>query len=329
MALDWTGIDAFTREKIMPGVADNIFDDNILMKLLKSKGKMESIDGGKVILELLEYGEHTAESFSSRGQFSQTSGNQDIITDAQFDIRHYHVPVTIWEIDEIMNKGEAAIENYLKKIMANASKSLKSKLEEDLFNETVNGTSTSIDGFIQMIDDGASGDTVLGTAADFKSYGSISSDDASWWKANCTDLAGAAPTLEDIKNMLSTCNHGSDTVDVILTTTAVRDYVETLIEPNQRFNDPKLASLGFNELQVKGVPIVALDTIPNFETTEEYMLFLNLDYIKFRYVGKNNFRFDEWIKPTDYAKRTGHIYWSGNLTCTNRSNQGKILGISV
>ncbi len=103
-----------------------------------------------------------------------------------------------------------------------------------------------------------------------------------------------------------------------ITTQALYEKYEALLESQIRYTDTDMADGGFQNLLFKGAP-VTFDSDTNLATK---MYFLNTKYIQL--VAHS----DVWFKPTPFVRPTNQdavfsqLLCYGQLTCSNRARQG-------
>ena len=324
-----TGIEAITRNLILPKLHDNIFEENVLLSELKKRGNYKSTSGGLKVEEELEYGKSTVTTYSTSNNVLGTSQTDDLVTRTQNDWRHYEAAIVLSGLKALYNQGNEALVDYVTTKVKNAHKSLEEQVSADLYNDQSNsgvtlpaGDAEGINGLTQICDDGTEANAT---------YANIARGSYTWWKANTQDLSGAAITIKDINTMLTQCANGNDRVTFSLAKAVVVDYLKSLLTPNQRFSDAKLAEAGFENIKIGNAIIVADDSVPMYDTSWYRMFHLNLKYLYLRYHKDDNFSLDKegYVVPAGSRKKTSHIFWSGNLTCSNCARQGQTRNFAI
>lgn len=335
MALNWTGINALTREQILPKLVDNIFKKDPLFALMKAKGAM--VKGtGKSYTQLVEYGIHTAESYTATGNYTTVTGNQDLATDARYDWKYFHTTAKLYGVYEGMNKSSATqLENYIKTIMNNAMKSLKDKISSELFNELSTGDTDGMTGMQHIIDDGTGADPLVGGGGDttrYKTVGQIDGSSYTWWKSPVTDLAAAVIAIANIKQLLTTIKVNGGNPSAILCDPDTADKIESLVADKQRFNNVTMASLGFQSLDIHGVPVIPVNNMPawvNDTASYHQILIPDFDYLKLHHLEDDEFKWDSWTQATTGRFRTSNIFYTGNLDTSKRAAHGKLVHFAL
>ena len=323
MALDYNNLSALTRDKYIPLLVDNIFNSNILTHRMLRKSKASA--SGNKVLQPLEYAKADAKGFYSGYDVLDTSPTE-VFTDAAYDWVQGYATISISGKEEMLNDGAERVIDLVEAKVKNAEKSIK-----DLFGTTLFGTNTAV----------ASGFLGLGAIVDDSgnSIGGIDSSSYTWWKAqeasdsssstgaysDLVDPADAGYIHKQIRNMYGKCTVDNDTPTIIVTTQVIFDAYEESLSAQKRFgaSSKSLADAGFQNLLYRGTPIVVDDHCPGGE-----MYFLNEKYLQFRHHRKRNFAFENFQKPVNQDAAVAKILWLGALTCSNRSRQGKITGLS-
>jgi hypothetical protein len=114
---------------------------------------------------------------------------------------------------------------------------------------------------------------------------------------------------------------GNDQPTIIITTQALYEKYEDLLDDQIRYTDTDVADGGFQNLLFKGAPV----TFDGACTSGE-MMFLNTKYLQL--VAHS----DVWFKPTPFVRPTNQdavfsqLLCYGQLTCSNRARQGYLFG---
>jgi len=303
-------INTFCRNKVIPVLYDNIFMSNVIHNRFFKKPK--KWDGGEFIEAPIEYAKNTnAESYA--GATALTIANVEIATKARLPVRQYNSAITITGVDEAMNKGAGKIIDLVTARTKNSYKSLADLIVTGFFAAQAN---TKIDGVGGVF--AASGATT---------YAGLCPNDFAEWKSN----GGAGPTavngdltLAKLQTDWSACSIDQDTPTLIVTTSDIWDGIEaTLIEKNKRYEDKKMANLGFENITLHGKPIVH-----DSHCTAEALYLFNERYLKVWILGGMNFKFIPFSSPVNSDTKTAHTRWYGNLLCTNVYKQGQMTGIT-
>jgi hypothetical protein len=123
------------------------------------------------------------------------------------------------------------------------------------------------------------------------------------------------------------CVRGNDKPDLIVCSNDLYAIYEASLQANQRYMKSDKASLGFSELQYKSADVI-FDSNTNFGTTAEIGYFLNTKYLYVVQHSEAQWTQDDDKVPVNQDAVVIPIYWMGNMVCTNRSLQGKLIDVS-
>ena len=169
---------------------------------------------------------------------------------------------------------------------------------------------------------------IVGTSNDGPSasaIGNIAADGSNntWWRSSVTNVGGAL-TVAGMATMYNNVSVGNDQPTIIITDQDEYEKYESLLTGNIRYTDTDMADSGFQNLLFKGAP-VTFDADSNLDGK---MYFLNTKYLQL--VAHS----DVWFKPTPFVRPTNQdavfsqILCYGNLTTSNRSRQGLLVGLT-
>lgn len=312
MALTYSEISAITEKYFRPKLIDNIFKSNVLFARLRDK--QEKIDGGERMLMPVAYATTTAAGSYYGAQSLDTTPN-DQITSAEFLWKTYYANITITGLDELKNAGDAAKVSFVKSKVQIAEKSLAYALGNDIYSL---GTDTvALDGLRHAVNTGAA---VYGGAS--VTYGGISRTDYSWWNAQA-DVTTTVLSISAMETLFGLCTIGNVHPTLIITTQSIWDDYFTLLQPQQRFMDSKMADAGWANITFRSVPVVVDNRCPTY-----YLFMLNEEYLKLFTHTKRDFKFEQFIKPVNQDIATSKIYWAGILACDNPRLQGVMTSIA-
>lgn len=297
----------------MPKLVDNVFSARPLVYFLKQAGQVRQISGGaKIVIPLIHGENSTAASYSAYDPILITA--QTGITSAEYNWKQFAATIAISGIEEAQNNSEEQIIDLLEAKTMQAEESISEAFDEMFITSGLTSNAT-----------GNSGKDWLGLAALVKdststSIGGINQVTDTFWKSYKEPTAGAL-TLAQMATAFNTVSVGNDQPNMILTTQALYEKYEALLQPQLRFSDNKTADAGFLNLVYKGAPVLFDKYVPATE-----MYFLNTKYL--RLVGHN----ENWFKPTPFVRpnnqdaRYAQIVCYGELTISNRSRQGVLTG---
>ena len=312
MPLNYDAIAALTEKKYIPELVDNFFKSHALLVLLKERA-YKPFTGLKIV-EPLIYGELSG--VTSYDAYDPVTYDQNTpITAAEYDWKHLVAPIIWPKTDEIKNNGsDVQVKDAIQAKVQIAEESLKKAFATQIYGDGTGNSGKNITGL---------GATIATTGT----YGGIDRATYTWWQAKVYANGGTARPLTTrlMRKMFLELSDGPDQPDLIITTDALWNRYAEIAEgkltlSNQ--NSRKLADLGFQVLEFMGVPVVNDKDCP-----AGTMYYLNLKYLKLRYSPIANFSTTRIHQADNMVAFKQEILWSGNLTCSNCSRQGKILDL--
>lgn len=300
------------------GIADNVSNHNALLRRMKAKGNIKSVDGGYEIVERLEYDENgTYQRFMGYDQLDTSSS--DVVTAVKYPYQQVALHVTASGRELMMNSGKAAMKSLVKARKKNAMNTAANKFSIDLYSD---GTEDNqVGGLANLIQTAGTG-----------TVGGIDSSTYTFWKNQFKEMTGtntaASPSVANAAQMTADMNalwltlvRGVDKPDVILSTHDLYALYELGQQDKQRYADADLAKSGFETIKYKSADVV-FDDNTNFGTTDEKMYFINSSYLYLVQHSQAKWTMGEQKTPVNQDAVVVPLYWMGNLVCTNRSLQG-------
>lgn len=298
-----------TLSAFRPMLHDNIFNGTPFLYWLNKGGRKRSIDGGADIHEHLMYGKNTLTSYS--GYETLNTQAVDGITDAIFPWKQFQVPISISHIEERKNSGKARLLNLLEAKTKQSQKTMSDGLSTQLYADGTANGGKNLTGLAAMVTTGTS-----------DVYGGITRSAAnSWWQAGHVDNTSEALTYDDMQTAYLTVADGSDAPDLILTAATLYQKYWSLLQPQQRYQDPKTLDAGFQNLTFNGATMM-LDKY----CTATYMYFLNSEHISLVADKEVDIMTTPFRTPTDQDAKVAHILLYANLTASNCDRQGVLQG---
>ena len=287
-------------------LTDNIFTARPLTYWLNDKNRIRYISGGTKIVEPLIYGTNsTVGSYSGYDTISLTA--QTGITAAEYDWKQYAASIAISGIEEAKNNGEEEIINLLEAKIMQAEESIREGFNQMFYGDGTGNSSKNWNGLGNLVEaSGTVGGINRATAGN------------EYWRSYEENTA-AVLTLAQMATAYNSVSIGNDHPDVVLTTQALYEKYEALLQPQLRYTDTKTADAGFQNLLFKAAPVM-YDT----HCTAGVVYFLNSKYLTL--VGHSDkwFAQTEFVRPENLDARYALIMCYGNLTVRNAAKQGKL-----
>lgn len=308
-------------------LADNLTNNNALLKRLKSRGHVRPFSGGNVILEEIMYNDTSTNNANSYSGYEVINIAPDSpISAAQFSIVQYADSVTMSGLEMLQNSGKEQIIDLLDGRMQVAEARLQNRIAGDIYLDGTGNGGKNITGLAAAVPDAPTTGT----------YGSI--DRATWafWRSQkysgVTD-GGAAVSAANIQQYMTALAlklvRGNDKADLIVADNTYYSLYVNSLQAIQRISSESEAAAGFASIKFYGGGTsadVVLDGGIGANATAAHMWFLNTKYIFFRPHKDRNFvpigGERQAVNQDAIVKLFG---WAGNLTCSGSQFQGVLI----
>ena len=300
-------------------VADNVLNHNALLRHLNERGNADPVDGGRTLVEPLEYAENSTFKYYSGYEVLDTTP-VDIIDAAEYDWKQAAVVVSMSGLERRRASGRNALVNLLDKKIKNAEKTMQNNLSDGIYSDGTGTGGKQITGLQSLVADAPTSGTV----------GGINRANFSFWQNNVVDVttdaggAASASTIPIAMRLLwLEVLRGMDRPDVIVAgSTYFQHYWDSLTDI-QRITSDADAKAGFRSIGFNG-PGGSAPVMYDPDCSETRMYFLNTDYLYWRphrdaniepLENRNSFNQDAFVVP---------VIFMGNLTMSNAARQGVI-----
>ena len=307
-----TTIESRTRK-----IADNVTDNNAILKKMSMSGKIKTFSGGSKILQELSFAENSNSGWYS-GYDLLPVGVSDVLSAAEFDIKQAAVPVVISGLEQLQNSGKEQMIDLLDARLSVAESTMSNLLSTGLYSDGTGSGGKEITG----LDAAVPVDPTTGT------YGGI--DRATWtfWQSKVeTAVALTAANIQQTMNgMWASLVRGKDAPDLIIMDNVTWELYVASLQAQQRFHQAEVGNLGFPSLKFMGVDVV-LDGGIGGNATASTIYFLNCDYLHYRPHSNRNM---VPLSPnrrysTNQDAEVQILAWAGNLTSSGARYQGRII----
>ena len=324
MALDYNRLTAITREKVLPGIIDQIGLESVTLGKFLRKAK--KTNGGTSIQVPVKY-RHNSQGGYYSGLELLDSAQETTRTRATWQWKQYHKPIVINNIEQAMNgtggMSDVQIAPLLASEMEDAKSGMKDALSTALFGDGTGEDGKAMDGLLAAVDDGTNVAT----------YAGINRSTYTWWKAQYTALGGSL-TLSAMATMYDSVELSGKGPDVIVTTKEIWSDYEALLQDQIRFvsNDGSGNSLdgAATKLAYRATPIEKDEYCPSGK-----MFFLATDTFEMRYMPHPDYPTDgsgfamrDLREPDNQDGKVGFIFFYHNLICKEPRRNGQLDTIS-
>ena len=292
-------------------LVDNIYNNNVILKLAQEAGNKKTIDGGVSIVETLIRDKQSAGGFYL-GADVLNNTQPNTTTLLEYKWQNVYEPIVINRDEERQNSGD------MHKIIDLVG--TKTQLSERAINDRMeNALSTPIGEANNLID--------LETLVAAGTLGSLAGATYTFWQSTVT--ASGTFATQGLTDMTTATYlvSSSATVDVptvyITTKTVFQKFEQTRLPLERISNGTLAANAGFTNLTFKGKPVIYGNYIGSG------LLFgLNMNYIYLAVDSATDFITTPFISPTNQTIKVAYILWRGNLVTNNRRRHFKLTGIS-
>ena len=308
-------------------LADNLTNNNALLRKLKAKGNVRPFGGGNVILEEIMYTDSasiTANSYS--GYETINVGQNSPISAAQFSITQYAGSVTMSGLEMLQNSSKEQIIDLMEGRMKVAEGQLLNRIDYDLYQDGTGNAGKNLTGLGLAVPDTPTSGT----------YGGISRSTWTFWQSQSYSGAtdgGAAVSAANIQAYMTTLGlslvRGTDKPDCWIADSTYFAFYVNSMQAIQRVSSDgsETVGAGFPTLKFYGGGMAAdvymgsgVNGPVNIAgtaggATAAHMWALNTNYIFFRPHRDRNFvpigGERQSVNQDAIVKLIG---WAGNMT---------------
>ena len=321
-------------------LADNVTNNNALLRKLKAKGNVRPFGGGNVILEEIMYSEATTITANSYSGYETINvGQNSPISAAQFSITQYAGAVTMSGLEMLQNASKEQIIDLMEGRVRVTEAQLANRIDYDSYQDGTGNASKNLTGLAAAVADAPTSGT----------YGGISRTTWAFWRnqfyRGVTD-GGAAVSAANIQQYMTTlalrCVRGNNKPDLWIGDATYFAFYVNSLQSIQRITStsgegkagagfgPELAfyggGMGATVCMGGGVNNI-VDTSGNSGgATAAHMWALNTDYIFFRPHRDRNFvpigGERQSVNQDAVVKLIG---WAGNITSSGPQFSGVLI----
>lgn len=285
---------------------DNIFKRTAFLDWIL-KNRLATQGGSSAVMPIENVINSTFQTYSGYDALTPAHG-QEIITAAEYVWKQAAIYIPMSGIEEAKNGGKQQIINLLKAKTENAERTAAEQFETMAL--TYYGTENSSKGW------GGLPLLVGNETSTVTTVGGIDCTADTYWRAS-RNVVAAALTLPLLSNAYNTVSFGADACDFEITTQALWEKYEGLLQPSQRFMDAKTAEAGFSNLMHRGSKVVWSDLMPS-----GLWYFLNSRHIKLAVLDGKWMDFKGFVQPYDRDAKYGLITNYGTWVTDERRKLG-------
>jgi len=291
-------------------LSDNVSNHNALLRRLRENGNQTSVTGRDIVREL-EYADNGTVQFYSGYETLDVSPS-DVLSAAVFEYKQLAGNVTISGLEQVKNSGEQAIINLLEARINVLEKSMMNSLSTSIYSDGTGSSGKEVGGLQLIVADAGTG-----------TVGGINSSTFTFWQnvqTTATSSAFSTSNVQaDMNNIYLQLVRGADSPDLVMAgTNAYKAFLGSL-QAIQRITSDDLANSGFTSVQY-----LNSDVVFDSSCNTDRMYFLNTDYLRLEVAASRDFVPGEAKMSVNQDAMVTPMFWSGNLTCSNRALQGVI-----
>ncbi len=307
MALSINELNAVSKKYFDPTLTQQVYEKSPFFAKLKADKKIKT-DGGTSMQWTIRYQKlDNAKATGPRAKVDFQS--KETRTAADIDWVFYDAQTLIHWDELVKNSGKGKIIDLLKDKSAEVLEDLQEKLYTALFATTYT-SGTDLEPLAVIVDSAAA-------------YGGIAVSDATEWAATedssttTLKLFGA----NSLAYMRNQATFGTTEPTMHITTRDLASKFESLLQPQQRYEDKKMANLGFSAMTFHGVPVIGDAFCP-----AGYWYGLDMSAFELREHTDYGLKVGDWFElpqagyPNAKAK---YVSWVGNLLARRRKTSFK------
>jgi hypothetical protein len=280
------------------------------LRRLRENGNQTSVTGRDIVREL-EYADNGTVQFYSGYETLDVSPS-DVLSAAVFEYKQLAGNVTISGLEQVKNSGTEAIINLLEARINVLEKSMMNSLSTSIYSDGTSSSGKEIGGLQLIVADAGTG-----------TVGGINSSTYTFWQnvqTTATSSAFSTTNVQaDMNNIYLQLVRGADSPDLVMAgTNAYKAFLGSL-QAIQRITSDDLANSGFTSVQY-----LNSDVVFDSSCNTNRMYFLNTDYLRLEVAASRDFVPGEAKMSVNQDAMVTPMFWSGNLTCSNRALQGVI-----
>jgi hypothetical protein len=311
-----TTIESRTRQ-----IADNVTNNNAILKRLQERGRIKTFSGGYKIMQELSFAENANAGWYS-GYDLLPVGISDVISAAEFEIKQAAVPTIISGLEQLQNAGKEQMIDLMESRLQVAESTMANLLTSGIYSDGTGAGGKEIDGLNAM----------LPINPALAPYGGIDGATFTFWQnavGNYTAAQVTPATIVGLMNSLwAQLVRGSDRPDLIpCDNTFWLTYLSAL-QNVQRFTNTQSADAGFMSIKYMDADVVLDGGIYNGTGTGApagTAYFLNSKYMHYRpHAARNMVSLSPNRRyATNQDAEVAILAWAGNLTCSGRMFHGR------
>ena len=297
---------------------DNPTKNNAVLDAFNKRGRIKPVDGGRTIVEEMDYNENATFMWYS-GYDQLNVSPSDVITAAEYNYSQAAVAVSLSGLEELQNSGKEQIIDLLEGRIENAMRTMANNISLAIYSDGTGYGGRQIGGLQALIADNPTVGTVGGI------------NRANWvffrnQKFSGTADGGAAVSATNIQGYMNQlylrCSRGADKPSLIIADNNYFNFYWQSLQAIQRITSDSTGQAGFSTLKYMGSDVV-FDGGIGGGCPANHMYFLNPSYLKFRpHRRRNMVPIGGERLSVNQDAMVKLIGFAGNMTLSNALLQG-------
>lgn len=327
---NFTRLLEYSRETVLPGIIDNSKDKKPLVSIMtgalatpmfggvgmQGQGKRMK-GGGESIVTKLRIGQNTTMKALTGGYDTFDTSPQSNVIHGRANWKLYGGTVSISGHEIQTNSGGFGHADIVDEEMRSGV--------EDLVDDVSNGLYAGQGGIetsdlSQLI---SANDSIYGVSGATYSRWNSRGVSARGTAAASISFAGGSFATTGLSNWRlawENAAEGTEEPQALLTTHSVKTFYEGSLQPQERFNNARMADGGFRFLEFKTAPVIA-----DPDCTSQATYFLNFNHLYLCVLEGADFASGPFQEPDAQRVQISKLFFTGELITDNRTLQNKVL----
>lgn len=271
-------------------LADNVSNNNALLRTLKKRGNVRTVSGGDYIMEEIMYDDSSTRTVDSyTGYDAINISPNSPISSAQYDFKQYAGSMSVSGLEMLRNAGKEQQIDLVAGRMQVLEAQLQNRIGSDIYLDGTGNGGKNITGLALAVPDAPTSGT----------YGGINRANWAFWQSKkfsgTVDGSGAVSAV-NIQQYMTTLAlrlvRGTNKADLIVADSNYFALYANSLQALQRFASEEEAAAGFAKLKFWGggaAADVICDGGVGAAATANHMWFLNTSFIFWRPHAERNF----------------------------------------
>lgn len=327
MALTLTEIQSLTDDVWLPGAANNWKMGNIMLyKLLEGA---QTAPKGEKVRQVLEYAKSNGGAMGASTIFN--TNKKAIFNAARFEWAKFWAGTTYDIDDEVQVSGGGSEVDIIMGKLDNMQSTIRDIMGDSMWTAystaltTYGSETTPFYGIPDLMSATGSFGGIAYT--DLGTFTRLGSSAYIW--APYVETGARVMSFDTLQELARSTrvgdDNGKETIDLIVTTSTLKDAFEASVQPQQRQYDSDLAKVGFDTINFRSNTPVVVDD----KCTAASVYGFNTKLLALRPHEDFNFTEPVWKEPTNQYVKTCQIIWVGAFTTAARRAQGQMSTVTA